>query len=51
MLERDPETGLVFLARVDPGNNPFWEDTKFGAIKKNYLKQIKEEREEELEQL
>ena len=50
MLERDPETGLVFMAGVDPSNNPFYEDPKFGAIKKNYLKQMDEEREEELEQ-
>ncbi|KAI0002611.1 hypothetical protein F4779DRAFT_129392 [Xylariaceae sp. FL0662B] len=51
MLERDTKTGLVFLAGVNPNKNPHYDDPKLGTIRKNYLKQMEEEKEEKEEEM
>jgi hypothetical protein len=50
-MRRDPATGLVGRAYVDPTDNPYYKNPKTGDIRRAFLKHLDEERKEEMEQL
>src|ERR1700733_5322759 len=50
-LRRDPVTGLVGVAYVDPKDNAYYKNPKKGDIRRAFSKHLDEERKEEIEQL